>query len=210
MAFGRQNVGTKENPIWVQRGASAYDIANAKAAAREQEVRGLLDQVVETYAPGGAYLKGAEAMLGREKQKYLGSATQQLISSGLYGTTMAAGLPKKWEEEVGMPSRLKLEDIRTQAYTGALGQKASFIESISEQVPSYETIAGLTSQAAAAPQQTLNSWLAETFGRVPNAATPKADVSKQQARASLAEDDRRRAAYLAQLRAQYGTAGVAS
>jgi len=159
-------------------GMSAFEQANQAALKRETEIRGLLDQIIGTYAPGGAYLKGSEAMLEREKQKYLGSATQNLISSGLYGTTMTAGLPKKWEEEVGIPSRLKLEDLRTQAYTGALGQKADFINQIQENVPSYETIANLTAKSQTA-EPSLSQWLAQNFGSVPQATTtPKTQTGQ--------------------------------
>jgi hypothetical protein len=140
------------------------DPANQAAFEREQEIRGLLDKVVSAYSPGGAFGAGTEAMLERQREQYLGSATQQLISSGLYGSTMAAGLGKKFEEEVGMPTRAKLEDIRMQAYTEALGQKAGFIERIEEERPSFETIAGLTQQAAAKPQESLSDWMARTFG----------------------------------------------
>jgi hypothetical protein len=148
---------------WNKGNKSAYDKANEAAAKREDEIRGLLDDIIGSYAPGGSYMKGQEAMLGREKQKYLGSATQNLISSGLYGSTMMAGAPKKWEEEIGIPTRAKLEDIRTQAYTSALAGKADFINSITETVPDYGMMAQLTAEASSAPQQSLNDWLYGTF-----------------------------------------------
>lgn len=144
-------------------GGSAIDQANQATFDREQEIRGLFDKIIGTYEPGGSFGAGTEAMLERQKQQYTGQATQQLISSGLYGSTMTAGIPKKFEEEIGMPTRLKLEDIRKQAYTGALGQKASFIERIEDVTPSFETLAQLTAQAQK-PTQSLSDWLGETFG----------------------------------------------
>jgi hypothetical protein len=156
---GVVNYGTKDKPVWLQEGASSTDIANAKNKAREDEARSIYDKIIGTYAPGGEFGKGTEAMLERQKTKDTASATQQLISSGLYGSTMTAGLPKKWEEEVGMPSRLKLEDLRYGAWTSALGQKAQFITGIEDQSPSYELMAGL-SQAAGYGSQTpsMGSW----------------------------------------------------
>jgi len=144
-------------------GGSAVEQANQAALKREDEIRGLFDKIIGTYEPGGDFGAGTEAMIDRQKKQYTGQATQQLISSGLYGSTMTAGIPKKFEEEIGMPTRLKLEDIRKQAYTGALGQKASFIERIEDVTPSFETLAQLTAQAQQ-PTQSLSSWLGETFG----------------------------------------------
>lgn len=170
---GVTNVGTKEKPIWVKEGATSYDIANARAAARESEIRGLFDNIVDTYSPGGSYMKGQEAALQREKQKYVGSATQNLISSGLYGTSALAGVPNKFEETVGVPTRAKLEDMRTQAYTNALAGKADFINSITESVPDFGTIAQLQAQASSAPQQSLDDWLHGTFQGQGFGGTPK-------------------------------------
>jgi hypothetical protein len=187
------------------RYGSAYDQANAAAFERENEIRGIFDDIVGTYAPGGSYLKGAEAMIDRQKQKYVGSATQNLISSGLFGSTMTAGLPGKFEEEIGMPSRLKLEDMRTQAYTGALGQKASFIERIEEQVPDYGLMANLTAQAQQ-PQQSLSSWLAETFG----GTGPSAPSGPSEAAIANEAANRRAAEELARRRAAYSSSAYSS
>jgi len=143
---------------------TATERANEAAAKRESEVRGLLDEIVGMYAPGGDFGAGYEAELARTKTQDLARGTQALISSGLYGTTMAAGLGTAWEEAVGAPSRLKLEDVRTQRYAEALGQKAGFIERIEDVSPSFELMAGLEQQAAAVPKQSLEDWLSETFG----------------------------------------------
>lgn len=113
---------------------------------REKEIRGYFDTMIGLYAPGGGFGRGYEAELERTKTKDVARGTQQLISSGLYGTTTAAGLGKAWEEEVGAPSRLRLEDLRLERYAQALGQKASFVERIENMYPDYGLIAGLQSQ----------------------------------------------------------------
>ena len=125
--------------------------ARTRTEAQEKEIRGLLDQIIQLYQPGGGFGKGTEVMLNRQKEKDLGSATQGLISSGLFSTTLTAGLPKKWEEEVGMPSRLKLEDMRYGALSQAVGQKAGFVERIQNMYPDYGMIAGLQAKASSAP-----------------------------------------------------------
>ncbi len=87
----------------------------------------LWKQAIAHYAPGGGYGKGVEAGLERGRTKALASGTQSLVSAGLYGTTTTAGLGKKYEEEVAMPARARVESTRAQAianlkvgYAGAM------------------------------------------------------------------------------------------
>jgi len=142
---------------------SAQEQANQATLKREEEIRALMDEIIGTYSPGGSFGAGTEAMIDRQKTKAIGQGTQSLISSGLYGSTMTAGLGTAFEEDVAMPTRLKLEDLRTQKYSDALGQKAGFVERIEDQSPSYETMANLYSQASSAPQESLSDWLGKTF-----------------------------------------------
>jgi len=74
---------------------------------------------------------------------------QQMISSGLYGTTTAAGAGRRWEEAVGAPARLRLEDIMMQRLSQAQVGKAGFMERIEEPYPDYAMMAGLMQQGAA-------------------------------------------------------------
>jgi len=115
----------------------------AKVAAREQEVRSIFDDIIAMYSPEGAYGQGTLAMLDRQKTRDVASATQSLVSSGLFNTTQQAGLGKKWEEEVGMPTRAKLEDVRYGALAGAKAQKAQAISNIEDQQIDYNLIAQL-------------------------------------------------------------------
>lgn len=138
-----------------RRGMSAYDLANQKAFEREEEIRGYFDKLIGQWEPGSAYLQGLEKQL-------VGAGTQANISSGLYGTTAQAGLQ--------MGARARLEDIRQQGYSSALGGKIDFVNSIRENVPSYETLANLTAQSQRS-EPSLSSWLAENFGSVPSATT---------------------------------------
>ena len=58
----------------------------------------------------------------------MASGQQRLVSAGLAGTTVGAGMEQRWEEERGIPERLRLEDIRTQRLTEAMAAKAGYME----------------------------------------------------------------------------------
>lgn len=88
----------------------------------------LLDEAIARYQPGGEFGKPELALLKREKIKTLAKQKAGLIGRGMAKTTVGAGLGKKWEEEIGMPAKLKLEDIRTQRLLQALQAKAGFME----------------------------------------------------------------------------------
>ena len=128
------------------------DAANLANQKRYEEALALYGDIVEQYKPGGAFGSGFEAQLERQKTKTVAGQTQQLVSSGLYGTSVTAGLGQKFEEEVGMPARLKLEDIRMGRYAEAVGQKAGLIERREDVGPDYGMIAQLSAQAASRPR----------------------------------------------------------
>ena len=81
----------------MEQSSAAARAANEKRLA---EVKGIYDEIIGRYKPGGGFGAGYEAQLGRAKTKDVASGAQSLVSSGLYGTTQTAGLGKKWEEEV--------------------------------------------------------------------------------------------------------------
>ena len=161
----------------------------AKVAAREKEARKILDDIIKVYSPGGAYGQGTEAMLGRQKTKDLASASQSLVSSGLSNTTQAAGLGKKWEEEVGMPTRAKLEDVRYGALTSAMGQKVGFLSSIEDEMLNYQLMAELQKTASSAPTQTYGQSGLNAFGQ-PTTNLSKPQLSFSTGADSMAETQR--------------------
>jgi hypothetical protein len=130
----------------------------SKTKARETEVRSILDEIIAQFGPGGSYGQGILAMLERQKEKDVASATQSLVSAGLYGTTMASGVGKKWEEEIGMPTRAKLEDVKAERLAQAKQQKAQFVTDIEEEGIDYNTIANLMQQASSNPIAPSNSY----------------------------------------------------
>jgi len=92
----------------------------------------ILDKIIAKYQPGGGFGKSELALLKRGKTKAMAGVGQQLVRSGLAGTTAGAGASQRWEEEIGMPARLELEDIRTQRLVQALLAKAGFQERAQE------------------------------------------------------------------------------
>ncbi len=67
------------------------------------------------YGPEGGFGKGVEAKLERGRTRTVASGMQSLVSSGLAGTTMAAGLGKKYEEEVAAPTMAGVESERARS-----------------------------------------------------------------------------------------------
>lgn len=116
------------------------DEARKANIQRMKEVGAIHDEIIRRYQPGGQFLKGGKALLEEQKGRETGKAMQQLISSGLYGTTEAAGLGRRWEAEVGAPARFKLEDIAMERLSSAQLGKASFMEGIQQPYPDYSAL----------------------------------------------------------------------
>jgi len=79
------------------------------------------------YAPEGALTKGLYAQLERQKELDVAASIQQMVTSGLYPTTVTAGLPTMWEEEIGVPARLQIEEARTRELAALQAGKAGYI-----------------------------------------------------------------------------------
>lgn len=146
VGFGGQNYQDLVNMF-----QTAMQEANQANIARYEQGLGIWESIVNQYAPGGGFGAGMEAQLERAKTRDVAAAQQQMVSSGLWNTTVAAALPKKWEEEIGTPGRLQIEDIRRQRYGESLAGQAGFIERRTDQPPSMELFANLMSGAYAGP-----------------------------------------------------------
>ena len=90
----------------------------ATGGGLNKETLAAIERAKAQYAPGGGFGAGTEAGLERGRVKAMASGMQGLVSAGLAGTTMAGTLGKKYEEEVGAPTRLGLEERRAQALSG--------------------------------------------------------------------------------------------
>jgi len=113
--------------------------ARAANIAREKEIRGIYGQEISQYEEGGAFKEAGLADIERTKTRAVGAGTQQMISSGLYGTTTAASIPVQAEAQAGQ-ARLKLEDILQQRVTQAKGKLAGFVERIETPYPDYSML----------------------------------------------------------------------
>jgi hypothetical protein len=128
--------------------AEAQKKANAANEKRYSEAKGIYEGISAQYAPGGKFQAGALASFERQKLRDMATANQSLVSSGLFNTTIAAGLPSKYEEEVGTPFRLNLEDIRMQRYGEAQTNLAGLIERREDVAPDPSLYANLMQGAS--------------------------------------------------------------
>ncbi len=108
--------------------------ANVK---RETEIRGIYDQLIGQGQ--GAFRTAGLADIERGKTRAIGSGMQQMVSSGLFGTTTAASIPVQAENQASL-SRLKLEDIIQQRTTELKLGKAGFVERIEDPYPDYNQL----------------------------------------------------------------------
>ena len=108
------------------------------------ESRKMWEEAIAHYAPGGGYGKGVEAGLERGRTKSLASGMQSLVSAGLSNTTQAAGLGKKYEEEVAAPTRAGVESQRAQAIASLKAGMAGAMQSGYESAANRSTsLAGM-------------------------------------------------------------------
>jgi len=107
--------------------------------AREKEIRDIYGQEIAQYQEGGAFRQAGLADIERAKTRAVGAGTQQMISSGLFGTTTAASIPVQAEQTAGL-QRLKLEDILQQRTTEARRGLAGFVERVETPYPDYNML----------------------------------------------------------------------
>lgn len=106
---------------------------------REREIRGTYADIISRREEGGAFKLAGLADIERTKTQAIGAGTQQMISSGLFGTTTAASIPVQAEQAAGV-QRLKLEDILEQRTTEAKLGLAGFVERIEDPYPDYSML----------------------------------------------------------------------
>jgi hypothetical protein len=130
---------------------------SSSTAAREAtdkrlaQATAIYDEIIRRYQPGGVFEERGLAQLGKQKTADVGGEMQQLISSGLYGTTTTAGVGRRWEESVGEPARMTLEDVMMQRLSQAQVGKAGLLERVEDVGPDPDLYARLMAQAASGP-----------------------------------------------------------
>jgi hypothetical protein len=144
----KSSVGGNDLESYIQQATNQANEARAANLKRYDEMMGIYNQIAEQYSPTGTFGAGYKAELEATKKRDVASATSQSIESGLYGTSIPATAGAKWEQETGATARLKLEDIRTERYASALGQKAGAIERREDTYPDYSQIAQMLMQTS--------------------------------------------------------------
>lgn len=127
---------------------------------RYDEAMKIYDAVIASYSPGGAFEKRTLGQLAGQKVTDVGAEKQDLISGGMFGTTTLGGVGRRWEQSVGAPARLKLEDIMMQRLSEAQIGKAGFIERREDVGPDLSMLASLAGQVGTAPTRTVG----QTYG----------------------------------------------
>ncbi len=122
--------------------------ANEANEARYQEGLGKFGQVEDMYKPGGSWGAGMSAQIESQKGRDVASGMQNLVSSGMGNTTVAASLPQAWEQNVGSQARLNLADLQGERYASALGNTAGFIERRTDAAPDMGQYADLVAQSS--------------------------------------------------------------
>ena len=112
----------KPNQPKITRSAGGMGAAALKAFAEAEAY----------YEPDGGFGKGIEAGLERERTQAMSSGMQALVSSGMAGTTMAGGLGKKFAEEVGMPTRARIEETRAERLSAIKMLRAQLVQASTE------------------------------------------------------------------------------
>jgi hypothetical protein len=131
----------------------SYAEARSANELRYQQGMDILGKAVQRYQPGGDFGKGAMAQYEQGKTQAMAGGMQSLVNAGLSNTTVAAGLPLAYEQEVGTPFRLQLEDMRMGNLTEAEQAKTAFIEKRQDPYPDFGMFAQLAMQAATSGNQ---------------------------------------------------------
>ncbi|KKM66631.1 hypothetical protein LCGC14_1479200, partial [marine sediment metagenome] len=114
-------IGDIDLSKWLGTMYQDYTTGRAQKEAAFQTGVGALESYADIFRPGGEYGAGIEAMIGRGEKKAVASGMQSLVSAGLANTTMPMHLQQTYQEEVGMPTRMRAEDTRMERLGGALG-----------------------------------------------------------------------------------------
>lgn len=123
---------TLQRLMETRQAATAATAATASASGVTPAASEALERAIAYYSPEGGYGKGVEAGIERGRVKAVSGGMQALVSAGLAGTTMAGGLGKKFEEEVAMPTRARVEESRGKATAELEVLKAQIIQGATE------------------------------------------------------------------------------
>ena len=109
---------------WGKYGGGAGGAGTATGSNLSPAASSAFQQAIDYYSPDGGFGAGVEAALERGQKKAVAAGGQALASAGLAGTSMMAGLGKKYEEEVAAPTRAGVESERASRLSGLYASMA--------------------------------------------------------------------------------------
>lgn len=115
---------------------------NNKKKTGLASVQALYEQARAQFAPGGAYTKGVEAAVARQGEKAMSSGMQNLVSSGLAGSTMSGSLGNKFAEEVAAPALASAESERATNLANLDMQYANMLNQLEQSKTQTDTARG--------------------------------------------------------------------
>lgn len=163
----------QSEPDWMSELLRESERREKKTAEREAEIRALYDEMVRRYSPGGEFEKKSLAEIERRGERFVekgyGEGLQSAISRGMFGTTYTGGLKGRlrgqYEEEIGAPSRLRLEDLLMQRLTSAQQGLAGFLERQEDVGPSLSDIYGMARDYGKTEPMTFSRTYGDRGGR---------------------------------------------
>ncbi|GAG60229.1 unnamed protein product [marine sediment metagenome] len=93
-----------------------------------EDTLGVLEKAIEQYKPGGAFARTRAEQLAEKKATVVPSMRAELVGRGLAGTTVGAGIPAAYEQQVAKPWRTETEMLRGQRLMDAIMAKAGVME----------------------------------------------------------------------------------
>lgn len=142
------------------------DAARAANEERYAQGLGIHEELVSDFGQGGTMEAAAMQRYERQKQRDMATQTQQMVSSGLYGTTMPGTMAATYEEQVGTPYKLGLAEAMAQRKTEAMRGQAGFIERREDTPPDPVLMAGLVERASAKPEEDTTAGITEEVAPV--------------------------------------------
>lgn len=137
---------------YLQQFINAGNIARSRTQDRLNQALSIYDNNIAMFQPGGDFGKGFEASLAQSKSSSIGQGMQHLASTGLYNSSIGAGLGTAFEKTVGTPARLQLNDMRMGKLADAYTAKAGVLERVTDRGPDSSLLANLMMQAANQPR----------------------------------------------------------
>ena len=141
------------------------EAARAATEARYAKGLGIHEELAAGFGAGGTLQTAMMGQYQRQKERDLAAQKQHMIGSGLMSTTIAAGMPAAYEEQVGTPYKMQMADVMAQRQAEAQRGLAGFVERREDIPPSPELMASLVQTASARPEDV-------AAGEVPTGEAP--------------------------------------